>query len=83
MLPTVHASSDIVTTSGPALAERLYTALLPGKPHLASRMTGRAEPKYLDLRGKYRFDLAMLRDHLNDRETYAVTLVLARSSPAA
>jgi hypothetical protein len=40
-------------------------------------MTGRAEPKYLDIRGEYVFDAAMLRDHLRGHETYAVTLALA------
>jgi hypothetical protein len=68
---------NVVTTSGPSLAERLYAALLPGKPRLASRMTGQAEPKYMDIRGEYRFDVAMFRDHLNGRETYAVSLALA------
>jgi hypothetical protein len=31
----------------------------------------------MDIPGEYRFGLAMLRDHLNGRETYAVTLALA------
>jgi hypothetical protein len=77
MLPTVQATPNVVTTSGPSLAERLYAAFLPGKPRLASRMTGRAEPKYMDIPGEYRFDVGMLRDHLNGRETYAVSLALA------
>jgi hypothetical protein len=40
-------------------------------------MTGRDKPKYMDIRGEYRFDVAMFRDHLNGRETYAVSLALA------
>lgn len=56
----------------------LYTALLPGRPKLASKMTGRknSKYKYMDVPGNYTFSEEELRDHLNGKETYAVTLGL-------